>query len=182
VTVANQALPLYWVSPTQIKAELPSDVSGVEQLVVHAPGGVSSPFSFQVQATAPTILPVDSGAQAGLARVIRQKNGEVVNFTNPVHAKESISIYMTGLGATVPAVALGAVTPSDQPYLVVTQPTVTLGGTNLPVSFAGLSPGEVGVYRVDVSVPYFIHSAAQSPLVITQGSTSASTLVRVVNP
>ncbi|MDR3718355.1 MAG: hypothetical protein P4K98_06100 [Bryobacteraceae bacterium] len=182
VTVANQALPLYWVSPTQIKAELPSDVSGAEQLVVHAPGGVSSPFSFEVQATAPAILPVDSGTQAGLARVIRQKNGEVVNFTNPVHAKESISIYMTGLGATAPAVALGAVTPSDQPYLVVTQPTVTLGGTNLPVSFAGLSPGEVGVYRVDVSVPYFIHSAAQSPLVITQGSTSASTLVRVVNP
>jgi len=182
VTVANEALPLYWVSPTQIKAQLPSDVGGAEQLIVHAPGGVSSPFSFDVQATAPAILPVDSGAQAGLARVVRQKNGEVVNFTNPVHAKDSISIYMTGLGATTPAVAPGAVTPSDQPYSVTLPLVVSLGGTNLPVSFAGLAAGEVGVYRVDVTVPYYVRSAAQSPLVITQGTTSTSVTVRVVNP
>ena len=93
MTVANQALPLYWVSPTQIKALLPDSAGGAEQLIVHSPGGVSSPFTFQVQATAPAILPVDAGPQIGLPRVIRQKNGEVVNFTNPIHAKESIGQY-----------------------------------------------------------------------------------------
>ncbi len=182
VTLSNVALPLFWVSPTQIKAVLPSDAGGSEQLVVHSPGGVSSPFTFQVQTTAPAFLPVDSGSQAGLPRVIRQKNGQVVNFTNPVHSKESLSIYMTGLGTTVPAVAPGDVAPANPPALVVAPVTVTLGGTNLPVTFAGLAPGEVSAYRVDVSVPYFIRGASQSPLVVSQGTISTSTMVRVVTP
>jgi uncharacterized protein (TIGR03437 family) len=182
VTVGGEALPLFWVSPMQIKAVLPSDVSGAENLIVHTPGGVSSPFTFQVQAFAPAILPVDSGTQAGLARVIRNKNGEVVNFTNPIHPKETISIYMTGLGPTVPAVAPGDVTPATPPSLLVTQPVVTLGGTKLDVTFAGLAPGEVSVYRVDVNVPWNIRGASQAPLAITQGTSSVTVLVRVVNP
>jgi uncharacterized protein (TIGR03437 family) len=149
---------------------------------VHTPGGVSSPFTFQVQAFAPAILPVDSGSQAGLARVIRDKNGEVVNFTNPIHAKETISIYMTGLGPTIPAVAPGDVTPATPPSLLVTQPVVTLGGTALNVTFAGLAPGEVSVYRVDAAVPWNIRGGSQSPLVVTYGTASATVQVRVVNP
>jgi len=182
VVVGNEALPLFWVSPTQIKAVLPADVSGAENLVVHTPGGVSSPFSFQVQPFAPAILPIDSGTQAGLARVIRNKNGQPVNFTNPVHSKETISIYMTGLGPTIPVVAPGDLTPATPPSLLVTQPVVTLGGVNLNVTFAGLAPGEVSVYRVDAAVPWNIRGASQTPLTVTQGTASATVLVRVVNP
>ena len=182
VTMGSEALPLFWVSPTQIKAVLPADAASAENLVVHTPGGVSSPFTFQVQTYAPAILPVDSGSQAGLSRVVRHKNGEVVNFTNPIHAKDTISIYMTGLGPTVPAVNPGDVTPASPPSLLVTTPVVTLGGTTLNVTFAGLAPGEVSVYRVDASVPFNIRGAAQTPLVVTQGSAAASIQVRVVNP
>jgi uncharacterized protein (TIGR03437 family) len=180
--MGSEALPLFWVSPTQIKAVLPADAAAAENLVVHTPGGVSSPFTFQVQTVAPAILPVDSGPQAGLSRVVRQKNGEVVDFTNPIHAKDAISIYLTGLGQTVPAVAPGFVTPAAPPSLLVTPPVVTLGGTALNVTFAGLSPGEVSVYRVDASVPFNIHGASQAPLVVTEGTASASIQVRVVNP
>jgi uncharacterized protein (TIGR03437 family) len=182
VTMGSEALPLFWVSPTQIRAVLPADASAAENLIVHTPGGVSSPFTFQVQAFAPAILPVDSGSQAGLSRVVRQKNGEVANFTNPIHAKDTISIFMTGLGPTVPAVAPGDVTPATPPSLLVTQPVVTLGGMNLNVSFAGLAPGEVSVYRVDAYVPWNIRGASQAPLVVTQGTASATVQVRVVNP
>lgn len=182
ITMGNEALPLFWVSPTQIQAVLPADASATENLVVHTPGGVSSPFTFQVQTVAPAILPVVSGSQAGLPRVVRQKNGEVVDFTNPIHAKDALSIYLTGLGPTVPAVAPGDVTPAAPPSLLVTPPVVTLGGTSLNVAFAGLSPGEVSVYRVDVSVPFNIHGASQAPLVVTEGTASASIQVRVVNP
>jgi uncharacterized protein (TIGR03437 family) len=182
VTMGSEALPLFWVSPTQIQAVLPADASATESLIVHTPGGVSSPFTFQVQTVAPAILPVASGSQAGLARVIRQKNGEVVDFTNPIHAKDTISIYLTGLGPTIPAVAPGDVTPATPPSLLVTLPVVTLGGTTLNVTFAGLAPGEVSVYRVDASVPFNIHGASQTALVVTEGSAAASIQVRVVNP
>lgn len=182
VTVGSEALPLFWVSPTQIKAVLPSDVSGTENLIVHTPGGVSNPFTFQVQATAPAILPVDSGSHTGLARVIRRKNGEVVNFTNPIHSKDAISIYLTGLGPTVPAVAPGDVTPASPPSLLVNTPVVTLGGISLNVTFAGLAPGEISIYRVDAAVPWNIRGASQAPLAVTQGTASATVQVRVVNP
>jgi uncharacterized protein (TIGR03437 family) len=182
VTVGSEALPLFWVSPSQIKAVLPADASGAASLIVHNPGGVSSPFAFDVQTVAPVILPVDSGNQAGLPMVIRQKNNEVVNFTNPIHPKETISIYMTGLGPTVPAVAPGDVTPVDPPSVLITQPVVTLGGTTLNVTFAGLAPGAVGVYRVDAYVPWYIRGASQTLLSISVGTASASAQVRVVNP
>jgi uncharacterized protein (TIGR03437 family) len=74
------------------------------------------------------------------------------------------------------------VTPATPPSLLVTQPVVTLGGTKLDVTFAGLAPGEVSVYRVDVNVPWNIRGASQAPLAITQGTSSVTVLVRVVNP
>lgn len=182
VTLGGEALPLFWVSPTQIKAVLPADASGAETLVVHTSGGVSSPFTVQILPTAPAFIPVDSGSQAGQPRVVRHKNGEIVNFTNPIHAKDAISIYLTGLGPTSPAIAAGNVTPSSPPSLLATQPVVSLGGTALNVTFAGLSPGEVSVYRVDVVVPWNIGGASKTSLAVTQGTSSATVQVRVVNP
>jgi uncharacterized protein (TIGR03437 family) len=65
---------------------------------------------------------------------------------------------------------------------VATPPTVTLEGSTLAVTFAGLVPGQVGVYQIDAHVPKGIKDNRQAPLVITQGGASTSLVVRVVNP
>lgn len=183
VTLNNIPLPLFQVSPTQIQAQLPLSVSGSEPLVIHSPGGLSSPFTVNIQPSAPAVLHnAAADGQTGLPAIIRHDNGEPVDFTNPVHPDQTLSIYLDGLGPTVPVVPPGVPAPSNPPALLVTPPVVTLEGVTLTVTFAGLDPGQIGVYRVDVTVPHNIANAAQAALVITEGTASTTLLVRVVNP
>ena len=57
-------------------------------------------------------------------------------------------------------------------------PSVSLGATPLEVRYAALVPGMVGVYQINVAVPYFIKSGEQVTLQIQQDTFK----VRVVNP
>ena len=57
---------------------------------------------------------------------------------------------------------------------------VTLGGVPLTLEFAGLAPGEVGVYQINVAVPRSVAQGMSVPLTITQSGGSTSMNVRVV--
>src|SRR5437879_8493854 len=108
VTVSNFALPLFQVSPNRIMAQLPFTTAGNAPLVVRAPGGIGSPFTVNIRDFAPAIFRSgQAGDQTGLATVVRDSNNELVNFTNPIHPDETISIYLTGLSQTSPAAPLG---------------------------------------------------------------------------
>jgi uncharacterized protein (TIGR03437 family) len=182
-TLSNVSLPLYNVSPGAILAQLPFTASGTSPLIVRAPNGVSAPFSVDVQSFAPAVFRTgEAGDQTGLPTVIRHKNAELATFTNPIHPDETISIYLTGMGLTTPLPRLGDAAPESPLALVTTPPRITLGGTELPVLFAGLVPGLAGVYQIDAYVPRNIPGAAQAALVITQGASSTSLPLRVVNP
>jgi uncharacterized protein (TIGR03437 family) len=183
VTVGNIALPLFRVSPTQILAQLPDGLTGDVPLVVRNPGGVSNPFTAHIQAFAPAIFRSgQAGDQTGLATVIRSKNNDFVDFTNPIHPDDVLTIYLTGLSETSPTTTFGAAAPSDPLAQTATPPTVTLGNSTLPFLFSGLVPGEAAVYFINVLVPHGVASAVQTPLTITQGGFSTTLLVRVVNP
>lgn len=183
VTVSNIALPLFSVSPTRIAAQLPFNVAGAAPMIVRTPGGISAPFTVNVASGAPAIFRSGTaGDQTGLPLVIRQKNNEILNFTNPVHPGEGISILLTGLGRTSPEPNLGESAPGD-PLAIATQvPTVTIGNTPLQIDFAGLVPGQIGVYQINATVPGSVTDAAQTPLTIKQGTISTAIPVRVVTP
>jgi uncharacterized protein (TIGR03437 family) len=183
VTVGNIALPLFRVSPTEVLAQLPFSLSGDVPLVVRNPGGVSNPFTAHIQSFAPAIFRSgQAGDQSGLATVIRLKNNDFVDFTNPIHPDDVLSIYLTGLSQTSPAAPFGDAAPSDPLAATATPPTVTVGNSTLPLLFSGLVPGEVAVYVINVLVPHGIAGASQTPLTVTQGSFSTTLQVRVVNP
>jgi len=105
-----------------------------------------------------------------------------VNFTNPIHPDDVLSIYLTGLSQTSPAAPFGDGAPSDPLAVTATQPIVTVGNSSLPILFSGLVPGEVAVYVINVFVPHGVASASQTPLTIKQGDFSTTLQVRVVNP
>lgn len=183
VTVSNAALPLFRVSPTTIAAQLPFTVSGASPMVVRTAGGISPPFPLNIAAGAPAIFRSGTaGDQTGLPVVIRQKNNEILNFTNPVHPGEGITIFLTGLGRTSPEAPLGDAAPSNPLAIVTLFPQVTLGGAPLQIDFAGLTPGQVGVYQINATVPAGAADAAQAPLAIRQGNNSTTVPVRVVTP
>jgi len=183
VTVNNLALPLFRVSPTELAAQLPFNVQGSSTLVIRNAGGISDPFRLNVESGAPAIFRTGTaGDETSLPLVVRNKNNEILNFTNPIHPNESISIVLTGLGRTSPAAPLGDAAPSDPLALVTSRPEVTIGDTALQVDFAGLVPGQVGVYQINVTVPDGIKDALQTLLTIRQGSNSTSVPIRVVTP
>ena len=183
LTVNGELIPIIMVSPTQINGQLPVDVVGPGSMILHTPAGVSNTFVFPIQGGAPAPFLVDvPGWDGQLPTVVHAADGAFVTPSYPIHLDEWIVIYLTGLGKTLPEVASGDPGPTDPLAEVVLTPTVTLDGADLPVSFAGLTPGMVGVYQINAKVPFKgVQTGMSVKLTITQAGASTTLLVRVVN-
>jgi uncharacterized protein (TIGR03437 family) len=91
-------------------------------------------------------------------------------------------IFLAGMGKTTPVVDAGTAAPAEPPATTLIEPTVTLGGVPLPILYSGLVPGQVGVYQINAIVPFRgIPLGFDVPLTISQGGTSTTLPVRVVN-
>jgi uncharacterized protein (TIGR03437 family) len=174
-------LPMLFVSGTQINGQLPFNVDGNAQMTLHTPGGVSDNFNVNILQAAPSVFrSAAAGPETGLATIVRADNGELITPTNPVHYNDTIVIYATGLGRTAPAVDSGVAAPDDQLAYAIITPSVTLGGKDLNVLYAGLVPGSVGLYQINATVPGGVPQGLEVPLIISQGGSSTSLAVRVV--
>jgi len=180
--LANGApVPMLFVSPGQINAQMPYEATGNVSLVLHTPGGVSDTYRMQVAPTAPSVfLSGTAGPLTGIPTLVRAANGQLVTAANPVHRGDALVVYLTGMGQTWPAVESGAPAPLNPLAQVIDPPAVTLGGHTLPVTYAGLTPGLVGVNQINVQVPDHVPTGLSVPLAITQGGSSTSLPVRVV--
>jgi uncharacterized protein (TIGR03437 family) len=53
-------------------------------------------------------------------------------------------------------------------------PAVTIGGLPAFVSFAGLAPGFIGLYQVNVQVPQGVAAGDAVPVVLSIGATASN--------
>jgi len=174
-------LPMLFVSSGQINGQLPFNIDGNAVMTLHTPGGVSDNYNLSILQAAPSVFrSASAGPSTGLATIFRADNGEPVTPTNPVHYNDTLIIYATGLGRTSPAVEAGLPAPEDQLAWAMIAPTVTLGGRDLNVQFAGLVPGSVGLYQINAGVPGNVPQGLDIPLVISQSGSSTTLSVRVV--
>jgi uncharacterized protein (TIGR03437 family) len=181
LTVNGVAVPVIFVSSRQINGQLPFNVDGAATMTLRTPGGVSDNFYFTIYPAAPSIFRSGiAGPETGLATVVRTDNNELITPTNPIHPTDSIVIYATGLGRTSPAVETGLPAPADPLPAAIIEPQVTLGGVPLSISYAGLVPGEVGVYQINASVPLKVPTGMNIPLEVRQGGSTTTLNVRVV--
>jgi len=135
----------------------------------------------QLLSVAPSVfLSGAAGPLAGLPTIVRAANNQLVTAANPIHRGDTIVIYLTGMGSTWPAVESGAAAPFDPLALVLEPLLVTLGGHPMPVAYAGLTPGLVGVNQINVRVLDSAPTGMTVALAITQGGYSTTLLVRVV--
>ncbi len=182
LSINGAPVPLLFVSGGQINAQLPFNVAGSATLTIHTPGGISNNYLFSVQSAAPSVFQSGTaGPLTGLATIVRADNNQLVTPTNPIHPKDTVVIYLTGMGSTLPAVDAGMPAPSSPLASAAITPQVTLGGQTLPVSFAGLVPDEVGVYQINATIPGGVPQGLSIPLTINQGGASTTLNVRVVN-
>lgn len=175
-------VPMLYVSAKQINAQLPFDVDGNATLVLYTPGGVSPTMDLTIASNAPSVFrDGTAGPQTGIATIYRNSDNKLVTLSNPIHPKDTLTIYATGLGVVEPPVANGAAGPKNPLAVALTPAEVTLGGTVLNVQYAGLAPGQVGVYAIVAVVPSKIETGMSVPIVISQGGASTTLHVRVVN-
>ena len=181
LAVNGLPVPMLFVSPTQINAQLPFETIGNVTFVLRTPGGVSDNYNTVVLPGAPSVFRSGvAGPETDIPTVLRNVNGELVTASNPVHRGDVLIVYLTGLGQTSPAVQTGLPGPSEPLATALTAPQVSIGGTSLPIIYAGLAPGEVGVYQINAKVPSTVPLGLAVSLKINQGSVSTSVQVRVV--
>jgi uncharacterized protein (TIGR03437 family) len=77
----------------------------------------------------------------------------LVSAASPARPGEYLVLYLVGMGQTDYPPAAGAASPGNPLARVTSAPVVTLGSSPAPVLFAGLSPGSVGLYQIDIQVP-----------------------------
>jgi uncharacterized protein (TIGR03437 family) len=182
LTVNGMPVPMIFVSPSQINAQLPFQATGNVTLILRTPGGVSDNYNLVIQPAAPSVFRAAvEGYTEAIPTVVRNANSTITTTSNPVHRGDVLTIYLTGLGQTTPAVEAGLPSPSDPLATSLVQPGVELGGVALPVQFAGLTPGQVGLYQINVSVPRHVPLGLAVPLKITQGGVATTVSVRVVD-
>ncbi|MGA2879474.1 MAG: hypothetical protein ABSG13_11025 [Bryobacteraceae bacterium] len=183
LSVNGLPVPILYVSPTQVNAQMPYQAIGDVTLILRTPGGQSNNYNLVVEPNAPSVFLATVGTQNGIPTVVRNDDNELVTPSHPIHRKSNTAlvIYLTGLGPTSPSVGSGQPAPFNPLAVSDVQPNVTLGGMALPVLFSGLAPGMVGVDQINVSVPFDVPDGMSVPLVITQGSVSTSIPERVVD-
>jgi uncharacterized protein (TIGR03437 family) len=172
VEVNGRVAPLSVISPGQINAQVPYETEpGAATAVVIAPGGRTAPAQFTVTATA-----VGAFAYPGSDRAIAVNEDGSLNAPSSPAARGSVLVfYVTGLGAVSPAVATGAPAPLNALLFAVTPPSVTIGGAQAALQFAGLTPSFIGLGQINVIVPADAAAGDAAPAVFQAAGQSSKT-------
>jgi uncharacterized protein (TIGR03437 family) len=186
VLVNGQAAPLYFVSPGQINFQIPYEASGGAASIQVERGGVAGnrvgvnivpvagrillwaglPYGIIVNADG--TLPLPPGIRLGTFN------------SKPTRAGETLVIYAIGFGRTNPPPQTGVAAPAS-PLAQLSNVTVFFGprdafggAISAPALFAGLSPGFVGLYQINVTVPEGVGVSNELDLSIEYNGTQSN--------
>lgn len=149
VTINGIPAPLLYVSPTLIILQVPYAAGiGSAPAVVTSNGISSTPASLNIQLAAPSILTY--GANRA---VVRNQDNSVNSSSNCGVPGTYATAYLIGSGPLDNPISTGSVATAVPLSSETLTTTATLGGTNIPVTFAGMAPGFVGLMQVNFQVP-----------------------------
>jgi uncharacterized protein (TIGR03437 family) len=97
----------------------------------------------------------------------------------PAGAGDYLVLYALGLGAVTPSLSIGNGTPSSPYEYAVAPVTVTIGGVPATVLFAGLTPGYVGLYQVNVMMPTGVAPGSQVPVTVSVAGKSGAGIITI---
>jgi sugar lactone lactonase YvrE len=98
--------------------------------------------------------------------IVHSADNQLVTPTDLAVPGEYLVVYGTGIGDLTVVPATDAFSPASPPAAAKLTPTATIGGVNAPVSFAGLTPGGIGLAQFNIRVPNNLPSGSTLPLVI----------------
>jgi uncharacterized protein (TIGR03437 family) len=182
VTIGGESAYIDYINPTQVNVQVPSNVgTGPQPVVVTTAGGVSSAYTVTVSATQPGLL-APTGFIVGGKQNVAALFSDGATYVLPpgaiagvpsrrAKAGDSITLYGVGFGPVTPNIPAGQVV--QQTNALSLNLSLLFGQTKASVTYAGLAPGTVGLYQVDVVVPS-VPSSDAVPLSFTLNGTQSS--------
>jgi uncharacterized protein (TIGR03437 family) len=182
VTIGGQAAFIDYISPTQVNAQVPSNVAtGSQPLIVTSAAGASAASTITVNQQQPGLLAPSSFLVGGKQYVVAMF-GDGVTYVLPPGAIAGVPSRRAqpGDNITLYGVGFGPVTPNT-PAGQVVQQTNTLTGvlhllfgqTQAVVGYDGLAPNAIGLYQFNVTVPN-IAASDTVPLTFTLGGVAGT--------
>ena len=161
VTIGGFTSPLVSVVPgvgDQINLQVPFELNGLAQadIVVNNNGVLGVPNTVAIGVAPAFFTLSQSGTGAGA--FLHGATFAPVSSTSPAQAGEVLLLYATGLGVVSPSIQTGALATTAN---VVGNVTVTIGGFQATVQYAGTAPGFAGLYQLNVVVPSGVSGDAQ---------------------
>lgn len=181
VILGGEPLPLLFASSGQINVVVPYDVpvNTTQQLLVQLGSAISIPQSVVIAPALPAVF-TQNGTGTGPAIVQGfQSSGAALPLNSPVSAGDVIVLYCSGLGAVNPTVAAGTEAPTSPLSSTVNPVTVSIGGIQQQVEFAGLTPGFAQLYQVNVAIPSGLPSGDANVIVSVAGQQSAPVTITI---
>lgn len=179
VTFNGIAAPLFFVSPGQINAQVPWNISPGEVAVRIRRSFLEIPSqSFQLAAVSPGIFTANSSG-SGLGAVLHADTFQPVTDTNPTAPNRRIAVFMTGLGPTNPPAVSGQPAPTP-PATTIFSLLANIAGSPAPIEFSGLAPNFVGLYQVNLVVPAGTPAGNQELNIVINGVTSNTVTIPVL--
>ena len=194
VKVNGIAAPLIFVSPGQINFQVPFEVAeGTGLVQVTREGQAGNTVSATVLNRSPGIFLIGIGEYGAI-----QNHSQGLNFpipsavaaavkpglnAAPARPGDILIIYATGLGPVTPETRTGEAASGDPLSFSVDVPFVNfslspfgLVGTPL---FAGLTPGFVGLFQINVALPDSLTTNPRTPITLQFGDGRRSNTVDV---
>jgi uncharacterized protein (TIGR03437 family) len=167
VTANNQLLPLLFVSPGQLAAQVPWEVQpGTYNLAVHTTGQPDVDGTMIVARDAPAIFTQPNSQNLPLILALHQ-DGSVITLSSPARPNEQISIYGTGFGPFSTPIPDGFPPSGTNTYTAVDPITITAGAVQVQPDSATAAAGMVGMTIVKMTITSAFPSATTVNLTVT---------------
>ena len=185
LTLGSVNIPLLFVSETQINALVPYGLQTKAKYTVIVERGtaISTPQTISVQDALPGIFtPDQSGKGQGYIFKIASDGAQTLAATGaPATAGDVLTIYCAGLGDVQPSLQAGMPAPSTTLEYTVNPVTATIGGVSANVAFGGLTPGFVGLYQVNLTVPKGVIPGDSVPVILSVAGQSSVPVTMAVH-
>lgn len=190
VLVNGAPAPVYFVSYGQINFQIPYEATvGTATIVVEANGLRSNGVTVPIANRAPRMLRLGIG-EYGI--FVNQDGTFPLPRTSvlgaagrPARAGDTLVMYAIGLGPTSPTVANGTAAPSNPLAVIAPTPVLQFGKTSISESdstaplFVGLTPGFVGLYQINVTIPATVEKGPNVPVFLNMGGNVFSNTVEL---
>jgi protocatechuate 3,4-dioxygenase beta subunit len=153
VTINGKNAFVYYISPTQINVLAPAEtLTGTAEVIVRNPEGASAPTPVTLYPALPAFFRLAAGyvmATTAEGAYLGPPNLVEGMTTRPARPAETITLWGTGFGPTVPEVRPGEIVTSGAPLLHPV--TIRIGAVAAVVTYAGLTGA--GLNQFNLIVP-----------------------------